>query len=94
MSAFRFINKILIMLFGTTIYFGIVSISFAETYYVDPQAGNINYEGSSNNPWRTLQEVFTSNKINTVVAPGDTLLLRNGYHGSVVKSGLVNGTCQ
>lgn len=83
MSISKSIFKILTILTGTILYFGIVSGSFAETYYVNPQTGNINNNGSSTSPWSTLQEVFSSNKINTAVAPGDTLLLLSGYHGLV-----------
>ena len=90
MSSSRLIRKIPIILIGAVICFGMVSGSFAETYYVDPQTGNINNDGSSNSPWSTLQDVFSSKKINTAVAPGDTLLLRSGYHGAVSRTGLVN----
>ena len=59
---------------------------YATTYYADPASGNIANGGSSALPWSTLEEVISSGKIN-LLAPGDTLLLRNGYHGSITLSG-------
>ena len=56
MNTHKFIYKILTILTGTVLYFGMVSGSFAETYYVDPQTGNINNNGGSTSPWSTLQD--------------------------------------
>ena len=56
------------------------------TYYVDPAAGKADGEGSQAKPWRTLAEVVTGSAMKKV-EPGDTILLRSGYHGSVRFSG-------
>jgi len=60
------------------------------TYYVDPINGDISNDGSYDNPWSTLQEVFDNGLMRTVVQPGDTVLLRDGYHGEIVYSNQVN----
>ena len=58
----------------------------ATTYYSDPVNGNIANSGSSALPWSSLSEVISSGKI-SILGPGDTLLLRTGYHGSITLSG-------
>ncbi len=76
----------------------------AKTFYIDPKIGSISNDGSMENPWNTLKDVFDSNKIETLkyeskpavsqapmvlknqgapVKPGDTLVLRDGYHGEI-----------
>jgi len=60
--------------------------SAGSTYYVDPAAGKADGDGSQAKPWRTLAEVVTSSAMKKV-EPGDTILLRSGYHGSVKFSG-------
>ncbi len=69
-----------------TIILGLIVTGFssiatlrATDYYVDPATGNMSNPGTSALPWSTLEAVFTANK--TFVA-GDTLRLRNGYHGA------------
>ncbi|MBF0225033.1 MAG: hypothetical protein HQK76_06215, partial [Desulfobacterales bacterium] len=89
-----------------TILFIFISIrnSLAQNFYIDPQNGNINNDGSYDKPWSTLKDVFEQNKIETqklasypyvpetslipknIGAPvksGDTLVLRNGFHGTI-----------
>ncbi len=39
------------------------SFTNSNKFYVDPVNGNMNNDGSSANPWRTLAEVLSSNKI-------------------------------
>jgi len=34
-------------------------------FYVDPQKGNVSNDGSAERPWRTIQEVFEQNLIQT-----------------------------
>ncbi|MBW8041263.1 MAG: hypothetical protein FVQ85_14840, partial [Planctomycetes bacterium] len=58
----------------------------AATYYVDPSTGNMSNDGSSNSPWKTVQEVFDNGLMRTVVQPGDTVYLRDGYHGQIYYS--------
>jgi parallel beta-helix repeat protein len=83
----------------------------AATFYVDPVNGDMNNSGSYNSPWRTLQEVFENELIQTrmyeqlppgpntafviknegaPVKAGDTILLRDGYHGEVDYRGAYN----
>jgi hypothetical protein len=57
--------------------------SMAATYYIDPAVGLISNNGSSANPWNTLQAVATAKTF----AAGDTIYLRSGYHGAVSISG-------
>lgn len=57
--------------------------TWAATYYVDPSTGNMKNDGSYDNPWRTIEEVFTNGLIGTQVLAGDTVLLRDGYHGEI-----------
>jgi hypothetical protein len=52
-------------------------------YYVDPQGGDDNADGSALRPWRTLQRVIDDNRLSA----GDALYLRSGYHGSLTISG-------
>jgi hypothetical protein len=47
-------------------------------------------DGNSSNPWRTVQEVFAAGLFGTTIQPGDTVLLRDGYHGEVVYSNAHN----
>ena len=80
----KLINKIYVILIAKIIYFGIISIGFSKTFYVDPENGSMNNDGSIGSPWSTLESVFNSDKITTVVSDGDTLLLRTGFHGKPV----------
>ncbi len=59
--------------------------AMATDYYIDPEKGNINNDGSSENPWNTLEAVF-DNKLGNPVTDGDTLYCRDGYHGYVNNS--------
>ncbi|UCG49749.1 MAG: right-handed parallel beta-helix repeat-containing protein, partial [Phycisphaerales bacterium] len=71
-------------------------------FYVDPEKGDVNNVGSAEKPWRTIQEVFERNLIQTrdrsgrtknpaaPVKPGDTILLRTGYHGRIYCRGANN----
>lgn len=80
-------------------------------FYVDPAAGSITNDGSSDHPWSTLEEVIENGFIETrdfkdkpavegselvVVNPGapvrsgDTIVLRNGFHGRLEISGAYN----
>jgi parallel beta-helix repeat protein len=55
----------------------------AKTFYIDPSIGNLGNDGSSAHPWKTLQEVIDSNKIqsqayiNNPYREGDALKLKN-----------------
>lgn len=65
----------------------------AATYYCDPVGGNTSTgDGSSGNPWGTLESVFAANLFGkTAESPtdggtiqgGDTVKLRTGYHGEI-----------
>ncbi|NLF30377.1 MAG: right-handed parallel beta-helix repeat-containing protein, partial [Planctomycetes bacterium] len=68
----------------------------AATFYVDPVNGTPAGDGSAADPWRTIQEVWTTGRIETralngsvknpgaPVKAGDTILLLSGYHGELV----------
>ena len=65
------------------------------TFICDPKAGSPQGDGSAAKPWRTLEEVVSARLIRLTdrggacknpgapVKPGDTLLLRSGWHGSL-----------
>lgn len=55
-----------------------ISTLSAKIYYVDPLQGSMNFAGTYEKPWSTLQEVFEAKKS---FEPGDILFLRRGYHG-------------
>lgn len=69
--------------------------TFGTTFYCDPQGGSPQGDGSAAKPWRTLEEVVSARLIcltdrsgacknpDAPVKPGDTLLLRSGWHGSL-----------
>lgn len=71
-------------------------------FYVDPETGSMSNDGSTEKPWKTAQEVFRQNLIqtrdpagkiknpNAPVKPGDTILLRSGYHGAIYFRGAAN----
>ena len=59
----------------------------AATYYADPDSGSMEGDGSAASPLGKLQDVLLSKNL----AGGYTVLLRSGYHGTVVISG-VNDT--
>jgi|SRR3972149_5128477 len=72
------------------------SLGLATTFYADPNNGKMAYDGlapewnGTHGPWKTLQEVFENGKIGNPVRPGDTILLRAGYHGEIVYSNAHN----
>lgn len=82
--------------------FVLTGIVHATTFYVDPQSGSPDNDGSADRPWRTVQDVFEGNLIQThdksgkvrnpngPVKPGDTILLRSGYHGEIYFRGAYN----
>lgn len=69
--------------------------AFAATFVCDPKGGSPQGDGSTAKPWRTLEEVVSARLIRLTdrsgvcknpdapVKPGDTLLLRSGYHGTL-----------
>lgn len=59
----------------------------ATKYYCDPLNGNSTNIGSSSSPWSTLESVFSAGKH---FSQGDTIILKSGYHGSPVVSGINN----
>ncbi|MCX8156684.1 MAG: right-handed parallel beta-helix repeat-containing protein [Verrucomicrobiae bacterium] len=64
-------------------------------FYCDPLKGSPQGDGSAARPWRTVEEVITSRKIQSLdaqgktinpgapVKAGDTLWLRSGWHGTI-----------
>ena len=67
----------------------------AATFYCDPIHGSPKGDGSSARPWRTIEEVLQARRIQlrdragnpanpeAPVKPGDTVLLRSGWHGVI-----------
>jgi len=65
------------------------------TFYCDPVRGDRNGDGSAERPWRTVEEVLSARRVqirgpdgrvanaDAPVRPGDTILLRTGYHGEI-----------
>ncbi len=60
----------------------------ATNYYVDPMNGSIADDGSKEDPWRTLAEVFSEGK---TFEAGDTIFLLSGHHGTVTVKGINDG---
>lgn len=64
-------------------------------FYCDPATGNSQGDGSSDHPWRTIEDVINARLIqfqdlegksanpNAPVKSGDTVLLRSGWHGII-----------
>jgi preprotein translocase subunit YajC len=61
------------------------SISFAETYHIDPAKGTDDGDGSAAKPWKTLEQAAKQHF--GKLKGGDTVLLASGYHGDVTFSG-------
>ena len=71
------------------------SVLYGTVFYVDPEKGDMDNDGSAERPWRTVEQVFEHNLIQTrdtagrlknpqaPVKAGDTILLRSGYHGEI-----------
>ena len=74
---------------------GVLATSHGATFYCDPTSGSAQGDGSSERPWRTVEEVLSAGlvqlcdqdgkpvKADAPVKPGDTLLLRSGWHGVI-----------
>jgi len=62
-----------------------ITVRQAQTYYCDPVSGNTTTgDGSSGNPWGTLQSVGEAGYFNEIkIKSGDILKLKNGYHGQL-----------
>jgi len=72
------------------------------TFYCDPTKGSPQGDGSAERPWRTIEEVLQAHLVqrcdqngkpsnpNAPVGPGDTVLLRSGWHGVVRIAGGYN----
>lgn len=75
---------------------------YGTVFYVDPEKGDMDNNGSAERPWRTVEQVFEQNLIQTrdtagrlknpqaPVKAGDTILLRSGYHGEIYCRGAYN----
>ncbi len=69
--------------------------SHGATFYCDPAAGRADGDGSIERPWRRVEEVLSAGLVqlrdqdgkpvmeDAPVRPGDTLLLRSGWHGVI-----------
>ncbi len=69
-----------------TLFLLFVAINFqllsAANYYIDPQNGSMNNDGTFASPWSTLDSVMQSHS--ALFNGGDTLFLRTGFHGNTV----------
>jgi hypothetical protein len=75
------------------LYLGSLLTAQAATFYCDPVRGSAKGDGSAEHPWRSIEEVVQNRLIQlhdpqgnsanpkAPVKPGDTLLLRSGWHG-------------
>ena len=73
----------------------VASATRGATFYCDPATGAPQGDGSAARPWRTIEEVLAARLVtftdaagktanpSAPVKPGDTLLLRSGWHGVV-----------
>ena len=79
-----------------------VSLSHGAVFYVDPEKGDMGNDGSAERPWKTVEQVFEQNLIQTrdragrlknpdaPMKAGDAILLRSGYHGEIYCRGAYN----
>jgi len=56
-------------------------------FYIDPQRGADDGDGSAARPWRTLERVADAGHLDKLADAGGTVLLRDGHHGSVRLAG-------
>lgn len=73
----------------------VLATGHGATFYCDPASGSAQGDGSIERPWRTVEEVLSAGlvrlcdkdgkpgKADAPVGPGDTLLLRSGWHGVI-----------
>jgi hypothetical protein len=83
-----------ILVLSATMLFALVS-AWGATFYCDPVKGTPQGDGSAERPWRSLEEVIAARLIQlpdrqgkpanpkAPVKPGDSLLLRSGWHGVI-----------
>ncbi len=62
----------------TTFKVTVTNVVPRTTFYLDPENGSLENDGSPENPWPSLEAVMAAGK---VFAAGDTLYLLDGYHG-------------
>jgi parallel beta-helix repeat protein len=87
--------------FFSLLLFSAMAVTGA-VFYVDPESGSMDGDGSLNSPWSTLSEVFSQDKIESrtssgsvinagaPVKAGDTLVVHTGYHGTLDVNGYFN----
>jgi len=56
----------------------------ATTYYIDPASGSMSNDGTAGNPWSTWADVISEG---ISFSPGDTIILKTGYHGDIILKG-------
>ncbi len=61
--------------------------ALAAEFFVDPAAGADTNDGSSAQPWKTMEAVVQGGHVGTDVKAGDTVWLRSGYHGALSING-------
>jgi hypothetical protein len=67
--------------------------ALARDFHVEPATGARGGDGSSANPWRTLEEVIADGHLTDgTVVGGDRVLLGSGHHGELAISGGGNAT--
>lgn len=72
----------------------LTTLAHARTFYLDPEVGSLNNDGSIEAPWPALAEVVGADLIaksaEGPVQAGDTLLLLSGMHGKLLLRGYYN----
>ena len=61
-----------------------ITVRQTETYYSSPSGNTDTGDGSESNPWGTLESIGEAGYFDEVrIKSGDTLKLKNGYHGQL-----------
>ena len=79
MKSFYVITAILVFVVLEGLFF--LSVAEGATYYVNPSTGNDTNNGSSSEPWLTIERAYPSNTNDPHVDPGDTVMLADGEYG-------------
>ncbi|MEZ4313688.1 MAG: right-handed parallel beta-helix repeat-containing protein [Polyangiaceae bacterium] len=74
-------------LVSAALAFSLSTGALAADFYVDPASGSAGGDGSTQNPWQSLDQVIASGAFGTTVKAGDTVWLRSGYHGALTFNG-------
>ena len=76
-----------VQLLTTFVALSLTLTARAAEFHLDPSSGKMSNNGSSSQPWSTIEQVVAEAKFGTTVQAGDTLFLRSGYHGELDLNG-------